>query len=271
MTNKKIIIDDIDVNALNSDEIACMNRYEVARLFIKIVERLVTKEQENEELRQYHNKCCEENEKKLKEWLDKYNQISRDFHNGKYCNEENCNLLKYKEQELKNICKAFDIEYAIDEETGNLIGRCNKLYKKEQECNKLYIQLEADEEYHKEEENTLRKIIKNKEERNIELYKENNKLKAENDTLFRAIEEVNRINKNLDAENEELKKLLKVRIEDLCDSCGASSMMPMPCKVYEKTLIEIKEIIKQGVKIHDDIIVSKQILQKISECEVENA
>ena len=72
-------------------------------------------------------------------------------------------------------------------------------------------------------------------------------------------------------ECKELKSLLKVRIEDLCDSCGASSMMPMPCKVYEKTLIEIKEIIKQGVKIHDDIIVSKQILQKISECEVENA
>ena len=52
-----------------------------------------------------------------------------------------------------------------------------QLKRKEQECDKLYIQLKADEEYHKEEENTLRKIIKNKEERNIELYKENNKLK----------------------------------------------------------------------------------------------
>lgn len=225
-------------------------RYMAEKQIIKLNKTIKTKEQENEELRQYHNKCCEENAKKMEEWLEKYNQISRDFHNSKYCNEENCNLLKYKEQELKNICKAFDIEYAIDEETGNLIGRCNKLYKKEQECNKLYIQLEADEEYHKEEENTLRKIIKNKEERNIELYKENNKLKAE---------------------NEELKNLLKVRIEDLCDSCGASSMMPMPCKVYEKALIEIKEIIKQGVKIHDDIIVNKQILQKINECGVENA
>ena len=99
----------------------------------------------------------------------------------------------------------------------------------------------------------------------------NEKLEKCNDTLFKAIEEVNRINKKLEAENEELKKLLKVRIEDLCDSCGASSMMPMPCKVYEKTLIEIKEIIKQGVKIHDDIIVSKQILKKINECEVDNA
>ena len=62
------------------------------------------------------------------------------------------------------------------------ITRCDyvlekQLKRKEQECNKLYIQLKADEEYHKEEENTLRKIIKNKEERNIELYKENNNLK----------------------------------------------------------------------------------------------
>lgn len=52
-----------------------------------------------------------------------------------------------------------------------------KLAQKEQECEKLYIQLKTDEEYHKEEENTLRKIIKNKEERNIELYKENKKYK----------------------------------------------------------------------------------------------
>lgn len=52
-----------------------------------------------------------------------------------------------------------------------------QLKRKEQECNKFYIQLKADEEYHEEEKNILRKIIKNKEERNIALYKENNKLK----------------------------------------------------------------------------------------------
>lgn len=35
----------------------------------------------------------------------------------------------------------------------------NKKYlRKEQECDKLYIQLKADEEYHKEEENTLRGV-----------------------------------------------------------------------------------------------------------------
>ena len=58
-----------------------------------------------------------------------------------------------------------------------------KLALKEQECEKLYIQLKTDEEYHKEEENTLRKIIKNKEERNIELYKENKKYKQALDEI----------------------------------------------------------------------------------------
>ena len=34
---------------------------------------------------------------------------------------------------------------------------------------------------------------------------------------------------------------------------------------YKQALIDIEEIVKQGVKIHDDIIVSKQILQKARE------
>ena len=38
---------------------------------------------------------------------------------------------------------------------------------------------------------------------------------------------------------------------------------------YNQALIDIEEILKQGIKIHDDIIVSKQILQKARE--VENA
>ena len=38
---------------------------------------------------------------------------------------------------------------------------------------------------------------------------------------------------------------------------------------YNQALIDIKEILKQGIKIHDDIIVSKQILQKAREVENE--
>ena len=71
-------------------------------------------------------------------------------------------------------------------------------------------------------------------------------------------------------ECEELRSLLKVRIEDLCDSCGASSMMPMPCKVYEKTLAEIKEIANrlEQTKIPFAAI-AEQIKDKIEEVENE--
>lgn len=61
------------------------------------------KHQECEELRQYHNKCCIEFENEKQELLEKYNQVSRDFYNGKYCNKENCSLLKAKEQENKKL------------------------------------------------------------------------------------------------------------------------------------------------------------------------
>jgi hypothetical protein len=92
--------------------------------------------------------------------------------------------------------------------------------------------------------------------------------------LKKAMNQIVDLNKKVEAkeqECEELKKLLKVRIEDLCDSCGASSMMPMPCKVYEKTLTEIKEIAEWHTTKADSEDVQedmKQILQKISECEV---
>ena len=61
------------------------------------------KHQECEELRQYHNKCCIEFENEKQELLEKYNQVSRDFYNGKYCNKENCSLLKAKEQECEEL------------------------------------------------------------------------------------------------------------------------------------------------------------------------
>ena len=70
------------------------------------IKQLKVKEQEYEELRKYHNKCCEENANKEAEWLEKFNQVSIGFYNGDYCNTEHCSLLKAKEQEceeLKNI------------------------------------------------------------------------------------------------------------------------------------------------------------------------
>ena len=78
--------------------------------------------------------------------------------------------------------------------------------------------------------------------------------------------------KHKEQECEELKKTIMYK----CPQCGEKYLSPIGASLYEEnkkleqTLIEIKEIIKQGVKIHDDIIVNKQILQKISECKVEN-
>lgn len=199
MTDKQIITKDVDARGCKffRNGICASPINPKCKLCVEISEKmcyykqLKRKENELEELKQYHNKCCEEFKKEKQDLIDKYNQLSRNFYNGDYCNTEHCSLLKSKEQELKNICKAFDIEYAIDEETGNLIGRCNKLYKKEQECEEL---------------------------------------------------------------KEAIDGLLKIQYQ-LADSCTK----------YKETLAEIKEIVEQGVKIHDDIIVSKQILQKISE------
>ena len=230
MTNKKIIINDIDVNTLNSDEIACMNRYEVAHLFVKIVERLVAKEQENEELRQYHNKCCEENAKKLEEWLEKYNQVSRDFHNGKYCNEENCNLLKAKEQECEYWQKELDKTHLL------MLERQNELIKEREK---------------------------------------NEKLEECNDTLFKAIEEVNRINKKLDAENKKLKKAY-CEFKNYC-TCNTEKFLQTFAdikKVTEPYKMTIKKICGNCKKYDDchaccykDINCYKYTSSKTNACE----
>ena len=107
----EIIIDDIDVsgceflrNCIIPDNYGCKIDdslcCDVGNCYYKQLKR---KEQEYEELRQYHNKCCEENAKKETEWLEKFNQISIGFYNGDYCNTEHCSLLRAKEQECERL------------------------------------------------------------------------------------------------------------------------------------------------------------------------
>ena len=78
----------------------------------------------------------------------------------------------------------------------------------------------------------------------------------------------------LTAENLHLKELLDMRIEALCDSCKAGSMLPIKCRIYEKTLTEIKEIARVGAfywkHYKEESKRYNEILQKISECEVED-
>lgn len=112
MTDKQIIIDGVDVSGCIYYQYnmctATKDNYGDCSFYCKDYEmkdcyykQLKRKEQECEELRQYHNKCCIEFKNEKQELLEKYNQVSRDFYNGKYCNKENCSLLKAKEQECE--------------------------------------------------------------------------------------------------------------------------------------------------------------------------
>jgi len=70
-----------------------------------------------------------------------------------------------------------------------------------------------------------------------------------------------------------LKELLELRIEDLCESCGASSMMPMPCTVYKQTLQQIKSIVSNiidgYIRPYGDYEQLKKILDLITKAEEE--
>ncbi len=68
VTNSKeqIMIDGEDVTQFNSDELACMNRYDVARLFIGLVENLHRKTQECE----HYRKALEEIEEVINNILN---------------------------------------------------------------------------------------------------------------------------------------------------------------------------------------------------------
>lgn len=114
MTDKEIIINGVDVSECygyvhNAKEYDCGETYskfhyryceENPNCYYKQLKR---KENELEELRQYHNKCCEEFKKEKQDLIDKYNQLSINFYNGDYCNTEHCSLLKSKEQECEEL------------------------------------------------------------------------------------------------------------------------------------------------------------------------
>ena len=78
----------------------------------ELYKQLKAKDESYEELRQYHNKCCEDNAKEVASWLEKYNQVSRDFHNGDFCNTEKCQQLAQLKEEndrlRKRIVTIFD-------------------------------------------------------------------------------------------------------------------------------------------------------------------
>ncbi|MBQ8299327.1 MAG: hypothetical protein IJX99_05615 [Clostridia bacterium] len=127
-----------------------------------------------------------------------------------------------------------------------------------------------------------------------DLAKKYDQLKAGNETLFKAIEEVNKINKRLNADNEKLKK--EIRLYDCIDKWGTEQCRcacrclgnefcdaaKEKMKNIKKTLENIKEIAKKTLNMVDYKTYFKrdnkslkqegfkalnEILQKISEVE----
>lgn len=76
----------------------------IANCFIKdLYKQVQDKKQQYEELRQFHNSCCEEFKQEVNLRIDAYNKLSRDFFNSKYCNTEYCKLLQEKEKECEKL------------------------------------------------------------------------------------------------------------------------------------------------------------------------
>ena len=158
MDDKKIIIDGVDVNEWTDEEV----RYKfekrspkaIRQIAFDLYKQLKRKEQEYEELRQYHNKCCEEFEKEKQVSLEKYNQLSTNFYSGYYCNTEHCSLLKAKEQENKK----------LKEDEKSLLNIIDDLQKEKNKWVEKYNDLGQDFDQLKAENEELKKQLERKEE-----------------------------------------------------------------------------------------------------------
>lgn len=216
--NKPIMIDGIDVSGCDELVNGC--------------DCYLTQEHDYRGVTPYtYNKCsgfpnC--NFKQLARKTQECEELKRDnttlFDKAMKTRKENVELqvqldqLKAKEQELETICKAFDIEYVIDEETGNLIGRCNKLYKKEQECDEL-----------KEKINYMEEYVNTVENARNEFEKESKVLKAEKEQAEQKLERIR-------------ESLTNITEAGLCEAkeCGCDDNK----ECLECTLNEIRDVIQ---------------------------
>ena len=131
MVNKQII-DDVDVSeckyfCLNQMGNNCLNHNRGFSMNCNnnncYYKQFKRKQNELEEVRQYHNKCCTEFEKEKQDLIDKYNQLSINFYNGDYCNTEHCSLLKSKEKKGERLEQTLIQIKDIAENVQSFVGR----------------------------------------------------------------------------------------------------------------------------------------------------
>ena len=249
MTDKQMIIDDVDVSKCNyfnntdksyceecCSEFGCAICNDRPNCYYKQLKR---KENELEELRQYHNKCCEEFKKEKQDLIDKYNQLSINFYNGDYCNTEHCSLLKAKEYHQKE-CEE------LKKERDTLSATRNKL------LDDLWVVEENLKDYTEHFNKASDELD--------QLKAENDKLKSELHSKVEFIQEQRNI---IDEYSKEIRMYKK------CQGNRASKRE----EKLKHALAEIKEIAEDfyldGEHVKDKYL-AQEILQKISEYEVGN-
>ena len=222
MTDKQIIIDGVDVSGCECYSehregycgwhIPCEGDICLYKLKWAL-QQLKRKEQECEELKDELRKNFEEKET-LHLIIDRLLEASGYDTNTANAEdfEDVYENMRYKQQQLKRKeqeCEELKEEQA---EIKKYLGISHKTILKRLEELTEFRDRDRDEIYNSKQENKKLKeqltILDDEAvvvEITVEQFEEYKKLKAENETLFKAIGEVNRINKRLETENEELK------------------------------------------------------------------
>ena len=155
MTDKQIIIDGVNISELTSDQLACMNRYDVARLFIKLVEALSRTEDDYNVAQEDRVKMWTYNTE-LKTQLDQLkaeNEELKNFH---------INLVGVKECEIRELAeikyenKMLNLTISSLEETRDLFA--DKIDQLKDELEDYIIETEEDKKIIAELKQTLAEI-----------------------------------------------------------------------------------------------------------------
>lgn len=211
-----------------------------------------------------------------------------------YCNVEECKHVVALKEQIKQL----ELENKrLKEDEKSLLNVIDDLQKTKNEWQEKYGDLGQDFDQLKAELKSAKELREYTydccKQAGEELAKNSFEWDGKEKNLVVQAMELNERYDQLKVENGGLKNAVMLK----CPQCGEVYLNPMGCELYEENeelkeqfklaeplyracnikdakinklkqiLAEIKEIVEQGVKIHDDIIVSKQILQKISECE----
>lgn len=233
----------------------------------KLAKQLEEKEQECKELEQELEFWKKEGDRTHLLMLEKRDELVKEILKNDQLEKEN-EILEKDKANLDAIIETLKAQFKQLEKEKDLL---------QQECENwerqvLFADKQIDEM--QDEINLLQQHKKSNETLLAEQIEIKKYLGISHKTILERLEELTdfrdedrEIIDQLEKENIKLKELVKTRIEDLCDSCGASSMMPMSCKVYEQALQEIKGIVFELMKADKSYKFDKYSSKILQKCE----